>query len=478
MENSEIRLGIIGIGPTNMASTLVLACAESDLRYRITGICGGDAHRVADTARQFEIPYWTDDYRELVGRDDVDVVCVFSPDHLHAEHCIAALEHQKHVVCTKPMVTAIEDARRLVSLVRDNKRKFLVGQTMRFDRQFIAAKRMLDDALGNPHFERYGGPRARLHFERSRSRAAALLNEDKAKPEPDSVETAACASGFHQSYVQFCASRQLFLNFCLHCRRCDEYCHDNLGFSLITGIYDETSFVRLSRVINDAKEAYAFARLQLFQAIKPPFDTLPFDRLTSYVDNLDYAAYGVRVASVKQAFGGAYNILDRIAHFLNDYLSLGVENPPRVTFTTNGWVWRDRNQNALRPELLTLRNPHLYALYDLARDLDTCRGSPEQDGYYGRLRRTRNALTHEYLMLHVEGMHWTAEADSPRLHMRYHDLVGQTVELLGLVRAAVIYLIALIDAEENKRRQATSGLIGPMPVSGYDAALFDPALDL
>ena len=64
---------------------------------------------------------------------------MFSPDHLHAEHCKAALENGKHVVCTKPMVTKLEDARDLVNLVREKRVKFLVGQTMRFDRQFLNA---------------------------------------------------------------------------------------------------------------------------------------------------------------------------------------------------------------------------------------------------------------------------------------------------------------------------------------------------
>ena len=90
------------------------------------------------------MPYWTTDYRQLVVREDVDAVCVFSPDALHAEHCIAALEHGKHVVCTKPMVTRLEDAQTLVRLVRQRSVKFMVGQTMRFDRQFLHAKQLLD----------------------------------------------------------------------------------------------------------------------------------------------------------------------------------------------------------------------------------------------------------------------------------------------------------------------------------------------
>lgn len=145
MDKAEIGLGVIGMGRANMASTLTLMEKEPDLRYRMRAICARRADELERTARLYGMPFWTTDYRELVRRDDVDVVAVFSPDHLHAEHCIAALERGKHVVCTKPMVTRLEDAHKLVALVREKSVKFLVGQTMRFDRQFLTAKRMYDD---------------------------------------------------------------------------------------------------------------------------------------------------------------------------------------------------------------------------------------------------------------------------------------------------------------------------------------------
>ncbi len=145
MSEREIGLGVIGMGPANMASTLTLLSDEPDLRYRIRAICGLPEDVIRRCARDFEVPFWTTDYRELVGRDDVDVVCVFSPDAMHAGHCIAAMEHRKHVLCTKPMVTRLEDARRLVAMVREQDVKFLVGQTMRFDRQFLSAKKLVDD---------------------------------------------------------------------------------------------------------------------------------------------------------------------------------------------------------------------------------------------------------------------------------------------------------------------------------------------
>jgi len=145
MGKDKIRLGVIGMGLTNMASTLALLKDEPDLRFTITGLCTLPESVAKECSEAFGIDYWTTDYRELVSRSDVDVVCVFSPDHLHADHCVGALENGKHVVCTKPMVTTLEDAKKLVAMTKEKKVKFLVGQTMRFDRQFLNAKKMYDD---------------------------------------------------------------------------------------------------------------------------------------------------------------------------------------------------------------------------------------------------------------------------------------------------------------------------------------------
>jgi predicted dehydrogenase len=144
-KNEVIRLGVIGMGLRNMASTLTLLKDVPDLRYRISAICALPEAEVKQCAEVFGVPFWTTDYRELVARKDVDAVAVYSPDHLHAEHALAAVAQGKHVVCTKPMVTNLEDARKLVGLVREKKVKFMVAQTMRFDRQFLNAKQLYDN---------------------------------------------------------------------------------------------------------------------------------------------------------------------------------------------------------------------------------------------------------------------------------------------------------------------------------------------
>lgn len=145
MSNGEIGVGVIGMNPTNMGSTMTLVQDDPEQRFVIKAMCARREDVLKKYAEEIGVPFWTTDYRELCSRDDVDVVCVYSPDHLHAEHCSTAIQNGKHVVCTKPMVTNLEDAKMIVKLVREKGVKFLVGQTMRFDRQFGSLRKMYAD---------------------------------------------------------------------------------------------------------------------------------------------------------------------------------------------------------------------------------------------------------------------------------------------------------------------------------------------
>ncbi len=142
MVKKDIGIGVIGIG---MGANLLFINRVPDSRLEVRGLCSPTESKVKALAGQWGLPFWTTDYRALLARDDIQVIGVFSPDHLHAEHAKAALQAGKHVVCTKPMCTRVEDAAELVRLVDKTGVKFLVGQTMRFDPEFSGAKRLFDD---------------------------------------------------------------------------------------------------------------------------------------------------------------------------------------------------------------------------------------------------------------------------------------------------------------------------------------------
>lgn len=85
--------------------------------------------------------FYTDDYDELLAREDVDIVAIYTPDPLHGEHIVRAFEAGKHVICTKPLVNSLADARWVLATARRTGRRLLVGQSTRFFEPFLRQRR-------------------------------------------------------------------------------------------------------------------------------------------------------------------------------------------------------------------------------------------------------------------------------------------------------------------------------------------------
>ena len=74
---------------------------------------GRDAKKNADLAAKWGWEDTATDYREVLERDDIDVVDIVTPGDTHAEIAIAALEAGKHVLCEKPLANTVDEARRM-----------------------------------------------------------------------------------------------------------------------------------------------------------------------------------------------------------------------------------------------------------------------------------------------------------------------------------------------------------------------------
>jgi predicted dehydrogenase len=127
--------------------------ADMESRMQVRAICDTHEALLRQLQSQYAVSFATIDYRELLARPDISVVGIYTPDDLHLQHIEAAVEAGKHVICTKPMVVSLDEARYVVELLRRSGIKFLVGQTCRFVPAFMAAKKLYDDGdLGRPLF--------------------------------------------------------------------------------------------------------------------------------------------------------------------------------------------------------------------------------------------------------------------------------------------------------------------------------------
>jgi predicted dehydrogenase len=118
-----VRLGIVGAGIRG----LELMQAALDAGGKIVVVCDlYDGHLRRAQEIQPNTPT-TRDYREVVGRKDIDAVIVATSDHWHAPVAIAAMKAGKDVYCEKPMSHTIPEALEMVHASRETGRVVQVG---------------------------------------------------------------------------------------------------------------------------------------------------------------------------------------------------------------------------------------------------------------------------------------------------------------------------------------------------------------
>lgn len=110
----SLRVAMIGYGFMGAAHSVGWRQAPRmfDLprAVEMTVVVGRNADAVASAAEKWGWAESATDWREVIGRDDIDIVDIVTPGDSHAEIAIAALEAGKHVLCEKPLANTVAEA--------------------------------------------------------------------------------------------------------------------------------------------------------------------------------------------------------------------------------------------------------------------------------------------------------------------------------------------------------------------------------
>lgn len=179
-DNNELRIAAIGRGlrgglvdlahdPANGVRVVALAALEDEALAQFREKYGDEAHT-------------TKDYRDILKRDDTDAVFVLSPDYLHEEHAVAALEAGKAVYLEKPMAITTASCDRILLAARRTGSKLYLGHNMRHFAVVLKMKELIDSgAIGEVkaawcrHFVSYGGDAYFKDWHADRTTATGLL---------------------------------------------------------------------------------------------------------------------------------------------------------------------------------------------------------------------------------------------------------------------------------------------------------------
>jgi len=138
-KNDRPHIGCIGM--RYQGSVIALkAQAHGD----IVAICDVDRHVREQARASFgSTPKIYEDYREMLARDDIDVVTIGAPDHWHTKMLVDACRAGKDVYCEKPLTLTVDEGKIIRNVVKETGRVVQVGSWQRSDHRFRQAVEMV-----------------------------------------------------------------------------------------------------------------------------------------------------------------------------------------------------------------------------------------------------------------------------------------------------------------------------------------------
>jgi len=139
--SERVTLGFIGIGVMNRGHLgrflgykdvqVVAVCDVDQTRREHARKMADDRYAEAVKSGEAKACQAYVDFRELIARKDIDAVVIASPDHWHAIQVIEAAKAGKDIYCEKPLSLTIGEAKRMIEVVREQKRVFQTGSQQR-----------------------------------------------------------------------------------------------------------------------------------------------------------------------------------------------------------------------------------------------------------------------------------------------------------------------------------------------------------
>ncbi|MFT3870734.1 MAG: Gfo/Idh/MocA family oxidoreductase [Nibricoccus sp.] len=125
----KLGLAVLGLGE---GRSIISAGIESPL-WDVVWLCDLDVARGHGRIAEFRLDpkRFTTSYEQILADPAVDAVGIYTPDHLHATHVIQALDAGKHVICTKPFLNDLSQAREVFAAQKRSGKQVMVGQSSR-----------------------------------------------------------------------------------------------------------------------------------------------------------------------------------------------------------------------------------------------------------------------------------------------------------------------------------------------------------
>ena len=137
---NKVNIAIIGLGFG--AEFIPIFQKHPDVNmYAICQRTESELNKVGDA---FGIDTRYTSYEKLLDDPEVDAVHINTPIQLHAKHSLMALRAGKHVSCTVPMATSIEECEEIIDTARETGLKYMMAETVVYSREYLFVKELYE----------------------------------------------------------------------------------------------------------------------------------------------------------------------------------------------------------------------------------------------------------------------------------------------------------------------------------------------
>lgn len=146
-------IGFGGLGKLHLGNLVKLEKERGDIKLQ--AICGADEKSFKENVKinlgtvdlsgiDLDSCAFYQDYKELIDNEKPDFILSTVPTFLHKEIAVYALSRGVHVFSEKPMALSVEDCEEMIKTAKDNGRKLMIGQCLRFDPAFTKLKEYVE----------------------------------------------------------------------------------------------------------------------------------------------------------------------------------------------------------------------------------------------------------------------------------------------------------------------------------------------
>lgn len=147
------RFGVIGVG--GWGSTHVKTYEDHPL-VQVQALCDTNENLLQEVGEEYGVEGLYPDYRVMFEREDLDAVSIVTPDFVHTEIALAAIEAGVDVLIEKPLATTLEECDRIGRALQESNCKFMVDFHNRWNPAMTNFKSSIEDGeIGQPQMAYY-----------------------------------------------------------------------------------------------------------------------------------------------------------------------------------------------------------------------------------------------------------------------------------------------------------------------------------